>query len=206
MSSNTQFPILKWAQRKDKLFITIMVVHTKKPSVDILEGKTLKYSGTDGTKNYSFEIEFFDEVLKDESKYTLDTRNIFLNIKKKTSGPYWPRLTKDTKKLHWVEVDWAYFADEDEEEEAAQPNFDGQDFGDMGGEMDDDEDDVAQPDGEKKDEKKEEDKKEDDKKEDEKKEEVKKEDEKKEEVKKEDDKKDENKKADLSDLDKEETK
>ena len=55
MSSNTQFPILKWAQRKDKLFITIMVVHTKKPSVDIIEGKTLKYSGTDGTKNYSFE-------------------------------------------------------------------------------------------------------------------------------------------------------
>ena len=190
MSSSNQFPILKWAQRKDKLFITIMVVHTKKPSVDIVEGKTLKYSGTDGTKNYSFEIELFDEVLKDESKYTLDARNIFLNLKKKTSGPYWPRLTKDTKKLHWVEIDWAYFVDEDEEEDATQPNFDGQDFGDMGGEMDDDEDDVAQPEGDKKDE----DKKEEDKKEE------KKEDDKK------DEKKDEGKKADLSDLDKEETK
>ena len=208
MSSNTQFPILKWAQRKDKLFITIMVVHTKKPSVDIVEGKTLNYSGTDGTKNYSFEIELFDEVLKDESKYTLDARNIFLNLKKKTSGPYWPRLTKDTKKLHWVEIDWAYFVDEDEEEDATQPNFDGQDFGDMGGEMDDDEDDVAQPEGDKKDEdKKEEDKKEE-KKEDDKKEEKKeddKKDEKKEDDKKEE-KKDEGKKADLSDLDKEETK
>ena len=94
MSSNTQFPILRWAQRKDKLFITISVVHTKKPLVEI-NGKKMKYSGTDGKINYAFEIELFDEIDKEGSKYTLDSRNIFLNLKKKTEGPYWPRLTSD---------------------------------------------------------------------------------------------------------------
>ena len=86
----------------------------------------------------AFEIEFNDEVVKEESKYTLDSRNIFLKIKKKTSGPYWPRLTKDNVKYQWIQVDWAYYTEEDEEGEVAQPNFDGQDFGDLGGEMDED--------------------------------------------------------------------
>ena len=82
MSSSNQFPILKWAQRKDKLFITINVIHTKKPLIEI-KGKKMKYSGTDGNKNYSFDIELYDEIDISNSKYTLDTRNIFLNLKKK---------------------------------------------------------------------------------------------------------------------------
>ena len=137
MATKTQFPILKWAQRKDKLFITINVVHSKKPTIEI-EGKKMKYQGTDGNINYSFEIELYDEIDKENSKYTLDSRNIFLKLKKKTAGPYWPRLTSDKVKYHWIEVDWAYFVDEDEEEDAKEPNFEGQDLGDMGGEMDED--------------------------------------------------------------------
>ena len=95
--SKTKFPIIKWAQRKDKLFITIMVVHSKKPIVDLTDGKRIKYQGTDGNTNYAFDLELYDEIVKEESKYTLDSRNIFLNLKKKTSGPYWPRLNKDEK-------------------------------------------------------------------------------------------------------------
>ena len=64
MSDKTQFPMLKWAQRKDRLFITIMVVHTKKPLVEI-DGKKLKYNGTDGKINYAFEIQLFGEIDKD---------------------------------------------------------------------------------------------------------------------------------------------
>ena len=181
MASKTQFPILKWAQRKDKLFITINVVHSKKPTIEI-EGKKMKYQGTDGNINYAFDIELYDEIDKENSKYTLDARNIFLKLKKKTEGPYWPRLTTDKVKYHWIEVDWTYFTEEDEEEEAKEPNFEGQDFGDMGGEMDEDD----KPD-EPQEEKKEEEKKDETKATEEKKEE-----------------KPEEKKADISDLDKDE--
>ena len=181
MTSKTQFPILKWAQRKDKLFITINVVHSKKPTIEI-EGKKMKYQGTDGNLNYAFDIELYDEIDKENSKYTLDARNIFLKLKKKTEGPYWPRLTTDKVKYHWIEIDWTYFTEEDEEEEAKEPNFEGQDFGDMGGEMDEDD----KPD-EPQEEKKEEEKKDETKATEEKKEE-----------------KPEEKKADISDLDKDE--
>jgi len=60
MSTN-QFPTLKWAQRKDKLYLTINVIHSKTPTIEI-KGKKMKYEGTDGTKNYSFDIELFDEI------------------------------------------------------------------------------------------------------------------------------------------------
>ena len=133
--SQNQFPTLKWAQRKDKLYITINVVHSKKPTIEI-KGKKMKYEGTDGTKNYSFEIELYDEIDTENSKYTLDTRNIFLNLKKKKSGDYWPRLTFDKVKFHWIEIDWNYFVDEDEEEEAKEPNFEGKNLNEISENLD----------------------------------------------------------------------
>lgn len=124
MQQNT-IPSIKWAQRKDKLFITIDVVGVKSPLIDIIDKKILKFSGTDETHNYSFELEFYDEVSKEESKYTLESRNIFLNIKKVNKTGYWPRLTKNTQKLPWINLDWNFYVDEDEEEEgdAKVPNF-----------------------------------------------------------------------------------
>jgi prostaglandin-E synthase len=124
----TTNPTIKWAQRKDKLFITIDVVGVISPVIDIVDGRTLKFSGATKDHKYSFEIEFYEEVLKEESKYTFDSRNIFLNIKKKVKGPYWPRLTKNAVKVNWIQNDWTYYIDEDEEEEegaSKMPNFGG---------------------------------------------------------------------------------
>ena len=136
--STKQFPTLKWAQRKDKLYLTINVVHSKKPTIEI-KGKKMKYEGTDGTKNYSFDIELYDEIDTENSKYTLDTRNIFLNLKKKKEGAYWPRLTSEKVKYHWIEIDWNYFVDdEDEEEEAKEPNFEGKNLSEINAEKNED--------------------------------------------------------------------
>ena len=65
----------------------------------------------------------------------MDARTISLNLKKKTEGPYWPRLVKENLKYQWIQVDWANYVDE---EEAKQPGFDGQDFGNLNDELDED--------------------------------------------------------------------
>ncbi len=80
--------------------------------------------------------------MKEESKYNLAARNILLNIKKKNSGPYWPRLLKDQGKYNWLNVDWTHYCEEDEEDEAAVPNWDGNNlnFEDMPNDEDDLED------------------------------------------------------------------
>jgi prostaglandin-E synthase len=121
ITNNVTIPNIKWAQRKDKLFITIDVVDIANPKIDIENGRVLKFHGTTKDHTYGFELEFYEEVSKEDSKYTLDSRNIFLNIQKQTKGPYWPRLTKESVKLNWLHPDWKLYIDEDEEEEEAKP-------------------------------------------------------------------------------------
>jgi hypothetical protein len=74
-------------------------------------------SGTADQVNYSFELNLYGEVVKDECKFSLETRNIFLNIKKKEKAAYWPRLTKENGKLNFVAVDWGHYIEEDDEDE-----------------------------------------------------------------------------------------
>lgn len=144
----TKIPTIKWAQRKDKIFLTIDAVEIKNPEIDIIDGKILKFAGNDKDTKYAFEIELFEEVDKEQSKYTLDSRNIFLNIQKTVRGPYWPRLTKNTQKLSYLGPDWRYYIDEDDEDEESNqkvPNYGGneQNFPGFGGgddEMEDEDD------------------------------------------------------------------
>jgi prostaglandin-E synthase len=124
-------PNLKWAERKDKLFVTIELIEVKDAKIDIVNESRLTFSGTSEGKQYSLDIELFGEVNKEESKWTLDARNIFLSIKKKTKGPHWNFINKDKKKYNNIKVDWALYVDEDEEEEKMGGDFGG--FPGMGG-------------------------------------------------------------------------
>jgi len=148
MQKTAANPQLKWAQRKDKVYITFDLIEVQDPQIDIVDGKVLKFSGSDKNHTYSLELELFEEISKEDSKYVFATRNIFLNLKKKEKGPYWPRLTKNTGKLNFLNVDWNLYIDEDDEDEApAHPNFGNfgqeQSFPGMGMEDEmDDEDDV----------------------------------------------------------------
>jgi prostaglandin-E synthase len=67
---------------------------------------------------YEANIELFKPINKDESKYGIYGQKHWMFILKKTErGPYWPRLLKDSKKVHWLKADWNKWKDEDEEEE-----------------------------------------------------------------------------------------
>ena len=127
----THTPNIKWAERKDKLYVTIELNDVKDPKIDIKDNKVLTFSGKADDKTYQLDIELFEEVDTAESKWTLDTRNIFLNLKKKTKGPYWNYLNKDKKKHHFIHVDWNLYIDEDEEEQKSGNDFGG--FPGMGG-------------------------------------------------------------------------
>ena len=55
---------------------------------------------------------------------------------KAEEGPYWPRLLKDTKKVHWLKVDFNKWKDEDESDEEAAGAGPGGPGGGPGGDMD----------------------------------------------------------------------
>lgn len=64
------------------------------------------------------DIELFDEIEREGSKWNQKGRNILLNIKKKDCDKeHWPRLIKNKEKNGMIGIDWSKFVDEEEEEE-----------------------------------------------------------------------------------------
>merc|ERR1712098_764183 len=61
---------------------------------------------------------------KEESKYNVYGQHIFMSIKKKESGPHWPRITKENNKLtkQFYQCDWNKYVDEDDEDELSNKN------------------------------------------------------------------------------------
>jgi prostaglandin-E synthase len=91
-------------------------------------------------KVYEFDIQLHGDVVKEESKFRTEARNVFLNIKKKEKGPYWPRLLKEATKHQWLHVDWNMYVDEDEDDGEVDLGQNFNDFG-AGGAEDEDSDD-----------------------------------------------------------------
>ena len=97
---------------------------------------------------YAFDIQLFDQVNVEASKWNTKGRNIILNIVKQNSeAEHWPRLTKDKVKNAHIQIDWVKWVDEDEENEAKPmgEDWDAENMnafnmgGGYGGDSDDDE-------------------------------------------------------------------
>jgi len=115
-------PIVSWAQRKESVFLTVDISDVTELKVE-LEEESLKFSGKSKGNIYEFYLEFEDKIDKEKSKYSA-TRNVMFELVKQETKR-WKRLTKDSKKLHWLKVDFDKYVDTDEEEGAGG-------FGDMG--------------------------------------------------------------------------
>lgn len=107
---------MKWAQRKDRIFITLEVPDMQNHNIDLKE-QTLRITGQANGKNYDGELELFDEVVVSESGWNTKGRYIILSIAKKNkeAEEYWPRLTKDKAKNNHIKIDWSKWVDQEDE-------------------------------------------------------------------------------------------
>lgn len=127
--TNVLVPRVLWAQRHDRVYLTIEIFGVKDEKIS-LSANSLEFSGTrsEDNANFAVHLEFFDAIVSEQSQKSITGRNVaFILIKEKDDQPYWPRLIKDTKKMHYIAVDFAKWCDEDEE-----GGDDGKDFGGMG--------------------------------------------------------------------------
>eukprot|EP00419_Tripos_fusus_P023519 CAMPEP_0172719096 /NCGR_PEP_ID=MMETSP1074-20121228/75307_1 /TAXON_ID=2916 /ORGANISM="Ceratium fusus, Strain PA161109" /LENGTH=177 /DNA_ID=CAMNT_0013544415 /DNA_START=59 /DNA_END=592 /DNA_ORIENTATION=- len=116
----TQSPVLKptvlWAQRQDSVYVTVDI----KDAVDIsvhLDETALEFAGRSGGDDkslYEFKLELFAPIRRQESKWSAKRCPEFF-LRKETAGT-WSRLQKSGK-FQWIKVDWAKWADSDEEDE-----------------------------------------------------------------------------------------
>ncbi|KAL8397403.1 hypothetical protein RB594_004214 [Gaeumannomyces avenae] len=101
-----------------------------------LKPQGLSFTGRSDTlkKTYHLELEFYAEIDVDESKTHHTPKNVELKLRKKElNDEYWPRLLKDSMKVHFLKTDFDKWVDEDEQNEAAEEDF--SNFGGGGGGM-----------------------------------------------------------------------
>ncbi|KFY23655.1 hypothetical protein V491_02453 [Pseudogymnoascus sp. VKM F-3775] len=139
MSATTLTPEVLWAQRsnatepeKNYIYLTISVPDCKPEDLKLdLKPTGLTFSGKSDSlkKSYHVELELFAEIDVDNSKINHTSKNIELVLRKKEAKEeFWPRLLKDSKRVHYVKTDFDKWVDEDEQEEAPE-----EDLGGMGG-------------------------------------------------------------------------
>lgn len=133
----TTHPLVKWAQRKDAVFVTVETPDVIHEHID-LSATHLKFSGQSSGKEYTFALEFAFEVdpSNEDTKYMVKPRCVYFHIKKKEAGKWWPTLLKDKKaQRSFVSTDWGRYVDEEEEKEGFDMSGMSSmgDMGDMGG-------------------------------------------------------------------------
>ena len=109
---------VKWAQRKDSLYVTISLPDVKDHTLDVTENK-LVFSGTSNDQKYSVDLEFYKPIDTEESIMNVLPMNIQMKLMKKDKDEdFWPRLLQDKhlEKTN-VKIDWDRYVDEDEEDE-----------------------------------------------------------------------------------------
>ncbi|KAM0356582.1 hypothetical protein HYE67_004726 [Fusarium culmorum] len=144
--SDTVYPEVLWAQRssesdlaKNFIYLTISVPDVSKDNISLdLQPTKLNFTGTSSTlkKKYHVELELWGEIDPAESKINHTSKNVEIKLQKKElKDEYWPRLLKDSKRVHFLKTDFDKWVDEDEQNEAPEDDF--SQFGGMGGGMPD---------------------------------------------------------------------
>lgn len=127
-------PIVLWAQRssatddsKNVIFLTIEVVDPINTKLDLTATNlTLSADSSDKATHWDLNIDFFEEIDPEASVKNLDNgSHIYLVLKKKVAkDEYWPRLTKEKLKYHYIKTDFDKWVDEDEQDEVADQDDD----------------------------------------------------------------------------------
>jgi len=113
-------PPVIWAQRNNVVYVTICVEDTKNPVIKIEPEQIVFHSvaGYEQQAVYDITIPLYAPVDPENSKTTVAGRYIELVLQKpSTDTKYWPQLTKEKKKYHWLKVDFKKWKDEDDSDD-----------------------------------------------------------------------------------------
>ncbi|KAJ5900915.1 Co-chaperone protein SBA1 [Penicillium subrubescens] len=140
--STTVHPEVTWAQRSSDSDAerNYLYVNLKTPDVPKAEAKlsitpsNVSFTGTSGKGvTYSVSLDLYAEIDPENSKVNHTDREVELVLRKKELKlEYWPRLLKDSKKVHFLKTDFDKWVDEDEQDEAAEDDY-ANNFGGFGG-------------------------------------------------------------------------
>uniref|UniRef100_A0A1D1YFE6 Co-chaperone protein p23 n=1 Tax=Anthurium amnicola TaxID=1678845 RepID=A0A1D1YFE6_9ARAE len=131
----SRHPEVKWAQRVNNVYITIVLPDAKNVNINLEPEGVLSFSANAGAENHFYELklDLYDKVNVEESKTNIGARNILCVIEK-LEKVWWKKLLRgDGKPPHYLKVDWDKWVDEDEDTGSGDLDLGGMDFSKFGG-------------------------------------------------------------------------
>ncbi|GMG39639.1 unnamed protein product [Ambrosiozyma monospora] len=124
MSTKSVPPEVLWAQRsndtdplKNLVYLTVRLVDPENLKIS-LKPTELKVSAQSRGQQYELDLQFFGTIDEEKSRYEVTGSHLFFILfKKELKEEFWPRLTKEKLKLHFLHTDFDKWVDEDEQEE-----------------------------------------------------------------------------------------
>jgi len=116
MTDQSLPPPVMWAQRSAVVLLTINLEDVKGSEIKFTKDKVY-FKGTGGVeaKNYEVTIPLYKEIDPDKSKsFDRGRCTELILTKANPEEEYWPSLTSDKKKHHWLKCDFNKWQDEDE--------------------------------------------------------------------------------------------
>ena len=112
-------PLVKWAQDRNELFLTVELSDAVIKNLDV-EEKTLKFqghgNGAQGENMYKLDLTFREEIVSKLTRYKTSARCVTIALRKKDSK-YWDRLLADDRKPGWLRIDFDRWRGEDDSED-----------------------------------------------------------------------------------------
>ncbi|CAF3282309.1 unnamed protein product [Rotaria socialis] len=134
MPEQTHIPHILWAQQRETVLLTVAVPDIEKVDVKFEENSVSFNGQTTSVKEkntYAVKIDLYEKIDPEACKYeNIGQKYWRLLLKKKdTTVAFWPRVTKEKTRLHWLQTDFDHWKDEDESDDE-KPGFGGN-FQDM---------------------------------------------------------------------------
>ncbi|KAK2638282.1 hypothetical protein Ddye_026077 [Dipteronia dyeriana] len=113
----SRHPEVLWAQRSDRVFLTVALPDAKDISVKSYPEGSFSFSATGlHGEIFHFNLEFYGKIVPEKCRTKAGLRNIICSIQKEEKG-WWKRLLKSEEKpAPYIKVDWNKWCDEDDEE------------------------------------------------------------------------------------------
>ncbi|BBH10400.1 HSP20-like chaperones superfamily protein [Prunus dulcis] len=131
----SRHPEVKWAQRVDKVFITVLLPDAKDAKVKLEPDGVFSFSASAGAENHHYELklDLFDKVNVEQNKCWSEEYLLYLGEGRESLVE--KLLRGDGKTPHYVKVDWDKWVDEDEDTGSGPSDLDlgGMDFSKFGG-------------------------------------------------------------------------
>jgi len=126
-----------WAIRRDKVFVSFQVEDAEDVQV-VFEEQKITFSANQKEinaqgkktkkvlKTFRNDIDLYAKVKVENCVHNNYGREIKCLLTRAEEGEYWPRLTKEKQRIHWLKVDFSRWKDEDDSdtEDKSEGDFD----------------------------------------------------------------------------------